>query len=59
MENIENLLKSINLSKLNEEEADQITSPITEEENKKSIMKLKNKTFPIFERTAWRILQGV
>lgn len=32
MEKTENFLKSIHLSKLTEEEADQITSPITKEE---------------------------
>lgn len=46
MEKTENFLKSIHLSKLTEEEADQITSPITKEEIKKSIMKLKNNKSP-------------
>lgn len=41
-EKMENLLSSINLTKLTEEEADLITSPITREEIKNSILKLKN-----------------
>lgn len=46
MEKIEKLLKSINLSKLTKEEAEQITHPITTEEIWKSILRIKNNKSP-------------
>ena len=45
-EKIESFLNSINLTKLTTEEADRITSPITEEEIKDSIRNLKNNKSP-------------
>ncbi|KAM7369499.1 hypothetical protein PAMP_000739 [Pampus punctatissimus] len=45
-EKIESFLDSINLTRLTEEEADTMTRPITEEEIRENILKLKNNKSP-------------